>query len=188
MLMGGGNNMKNYKKLVIKVEEKLASELIVNDSDDFDGQGMNEEEQTYYLKDPIDKDDYMIHEGRIVYGKSLVVLDPQRSFITTQEIFRSGDLIMNFETGEFFRKEEKLNLSFIEQFLLEMFIRNANRILSREQIMSMFESVSKKGIFDNTLSVYISRLRKTLGTYKGMEYIKTFYKLGYRWNQKIRQS
>lgn len=51
---------------------------------------------------------------------------------------------MNFETGEFFRNEEKLNLSYIEQFLLEIFVRNANRILSREQIISMFESISKK--------------------------------------------
>ena len=69
---------------------------------------------THYLKDPIEKDDYMIHEGRIVYGKNLVVLDPQRSFITIRETFRSGDLVMNFETGEFFRNEEKLNLSYIE--------------------------------------------------------------------------
>lgn len=93
---------------------------------------------------------------------------------------------MNFETGEFFRNEEKLNLSYIEQFLLEIFVRNANRILSREQIISMFESISKKGIIDNTLSVYISRLRKALGTYKGMGYIKTYHKLGYKWNHKIR--
>ena len=42
----------------------------------------------------------------------------------------------------------------------------------------MFESISKKGIVDNTLSVYISRLRKALGTYKGMGYIKTYHKLG----------
>lgn len=146
MLMDGGDDMKNYKKLVIKVDETIASELIANDSDDFDGQDLNEDDQTYYLKDPIEKDDYMIHEGRIVYGKNLVVLDPQRSFITIRETFRSGDLVMNFETGEFFRNEEKLNLSYIEQFLLEIFVRNANRILSREQIISMFESISKKGI------------------------------------------
>lgn len=186
MLMDGGDDMKNYKKMVIKVDETIASELIANDSDDFDGQDLNEDDQTYYLKDPIEKDDYMIHEGRIVYGKNLVVLDPQRSFITIRETFRSGDLVMNFETGEFFRNEEKLNLSYIEQFLLEIFVRNANRILSREQIISMFESISKKGIVDNTLSVYISRLRKALGTYKGMGYIKTYHKLGYKWNHKIR--
>lgn len=184
--MVGGDDMKNYKKLVIKVDEKIASELIANDSDDFDGQNLNEDEQTYYLKDPIDKDDYVIHEGRIVYGKSLVVLDPQKFLIPTREVFRSGDLIMNFETGEFFRNEEKLDLSYNQQILLEMLVRNANRILSREQIMSTLESISKKGIVDNTLSVYMSRLRKVLGTYKGIEYIKTSYKLGYKWNHKIR--
>ena len=67
----------------------------------------------------------MIHEGRIVYGKNLVVLDPQGLSFTIRETFRSGDLVMNFETGEFFRNEEKLNLSYIEQFLLEIFVRNA---------------------------------------------------------------
>ena len=63
MLMDGGDDMKNYKKLVIKVDETIASELIANDSDDFDGQDLNEDDQTYYLKDPIEKDDYMIHEA-----------------------------------------------------------------------------------------------------------------------------
>lgn len=48
MLMDGGDDMKNYKKLVIKVDETIASELIANDSDDFDGQDLNEDDQTYY--------------------------------------------------------------------------------------------------------------------------------------------
>ena len=74
MLMDGGDDMKNYKKLVIKVDETIASELIANDSDDFDGQDLNEDDQTYYLKDPIEKDDYMIHEGRIILHEDTDVL------------------------------------------------------------------------------------------------------------------
>ena len=180
--MDGGDDMKNYKKLVIKVDETIASELIANDSDDFDGQDLNEDDQTYYLKDPIEKDDYMIHEGRIVYGKNLVVLDPQRSFITIRETFRSGDLVMNFETGEFFRNEEKLNLSYIEQFLLEIFVRNANRILSREQILLKVWGFDYKGQ-ERSVDTHIKILRKALGPYqKG---IKTVIKQGYCFETKV---
>ena len=41
-----------------------------------------------------------------------------------------------------------------------------------------------KGNFveDNTLTVNVSRLRKKLGTFEGIPYIKTVKGIGYRWN------
>ena len=179
--------MKYYKKMIIEVDQEIVDEMVANNAENFRGDvNENDKDQTYVFRYPIDKENYMIHEGKIVYGNGLVVLDPANTFADAPGLFRSGDLIMDFITGDFYKKNKKLKLPYAQQIILEMLVRNPKRIITREQIMMTLESVSKKSIADNTVSVYVSRLRKVLGKYHGISYIKTSNRFGYRWNHDIR--
>lgn len=176
--------MKQYKQLVINVDVDLADEIIAIDRQNFFTPNQTEDNQAYYLR-LIDKEDFIIHDGKVVYGNGLVLLDPGRTVVNAPSILKSGDLTMNFMTGIITKKGVELKLSFVQQLLLEMFVRNSNRILSRGQLISTLESASKIEITDNTLTVHIYRLRQALGKYRGKGYIKTHNSVGYSWEHVV---
>ena len=72
-------------------------------------------------------------------------------------------------------------MSYTVRQLLELLLDNYGCLVARTQ---MFEKIwDKRGNFveDNTLTVNISRLRKKLGSYDGVPYIRTVTGIGYRW-------
>ena len=60
-------------------------------------------------------------------------------------------------------------------------MRNAGRIVKREQFMEKLWDACGKFAEDNTLSVHMSRLRKKTGS----EYIETIRGFGYRFIQPV---
>lgn len=90
-----------------------------------------------------------------------------------------GDLRINLVTKEVFRESQLITLTAKEYALLEFFIRNAGRVISKEEIAEKVWDVN----FDtgtNIIEVYISYLRnkidkdyktKLIHTKKGMGYI-----------------
>ena len=78
----------------------------------------------------------------------------------------------------FFRGEEQVELSKIEQRLLRMLVENKRATLTREQLLDYTWSVDAVFVDENTLSVAVKRLRDKLGA---QERIKTVYGIGYRW-------
>ena len=61
-------------------------------------------------------------------------------------------------------------------FLPKMLAKNSGKVLTREQILERIWDLSGNYVEDNTLTVYIKRLRKKLDT----NMIKTVKGLGYR--------
>ncbi len=79
------------------------------------------------------------------------------------------------------RGSQEVSLSYTERQILELLLANYGCLVARTQ---MFEKIwDKRGNFveDNTLTVNISRLRKKLGSYDGVPYIRTVTGIGYRW-------
>ena len=101
------------------------------------------------------------------------------------QIIFSGDLKINFDTRQIYLEEEELKLRSIEFDICEMLLKNNGRIIKRDLLFESIWDCKNKFIEENTLNVHISRLRKSLKTYRGMQYIETVKNYGYRWNVEI---
>jgi len=90
----------------------------------------------------------------------------------------AGDLRLDPAVREVWLDDSPLNLTSSEFTLLEIFMRDQGRILSREQLT---ESVlgRKLGAFDRVIDVHVSNLRKKLGVALGGQLIKTVRGSGY---------
>lgn len=84
------------------------------------------------------------------------------------------------ETGRVYAGNEELKLTAMEYRLLMTFISNRGRILTREQILNDIWDDAGEYVNDNTLSVYVKRLRKKLGASEEEPLIKTIRGIGYR--------
>lgn len=69
-----------------------------------------------------------------------------------------GDLVLNPKTFEVYRSGKKINLSRREFSLLEYLMRNKNKTISKDQIISNIWSF-ESDVLPNTVEVYIGYLR-----------------------------
>jgi len=72
---------------------------------------------------------------------------------------------------------ERVDLTTFEFDILEMLMRSAGRVLSRDQLMENFYS-RKATPFDRSIDMHISHLRRKLG--RGESLIKTIRGVGYQ--------
>lgn len=89
-----------------------------------------------------------------------------------------GDLRIDPAVREVWLKDTLLNLTSAEFTLLEAFMREPGRVLSREQLT---ESVlgRKPGLFDRVIDVHVSNLRRKLGVPQDGQRIKAVRGSGY---------
>lgn len=73
-----------------------------------------------------------------------------------------------------------MELTATEQRLLEYFMENRGKYVTREQILAALWDAKGSFVNDNTLSVHISRLREKLSA-AGFGQIQTKRGVGYRW-------
>lgn len=83
-------------------------------------------------------------------------------------------------SGKVYRGSEELVLTAMEYKLLLIFIRNRGQILTRQQILSQIWDEAGEFVNDNTLTVYVKRLRSKLGDAEESKLIQTVRGLGYR--------
>ncbi len=90
-----------------------------------------------------------------------------------------GENTVNLQTGKVSRGNEEILLTAMEYRLLLVFLNHRGQILSRTQILNQLWDDAGEYVNDNTLSVYIKRLRKKLGETEGAQLIRTVRGLGY---------
>lgn len=97
---------------------------------------------------------------------------------TDGNLLAAGDISLDATAREAWIGGQRLDLTSVEFSLLEVFIRNAGRVLTRERLT---ESVleRKVGPFDRVIDVHVSNLRKKLGDSPGGERIKAVRGAGY---------
>lgn len=110
----------------------------------------------------------------------------------SQKLFDIDDIRVDLDKGVVFKNGQDLYLSALEYRLLLAFINSEGRLLTRSRLLEEIWDVAGDFVNDNTLTVYIKRLRdkiednpaqpKIIVTVRGMG-----YKLGNRSNQ-IRSS
>ena len=76
--------------------------------------------------------------------------------------YRLGDLVLDPERGTVTKGGGELPLSALEYRLLLIFMANREQLLTRERLIDELWSASGEFVSDNTLTVYIKRLREKI--------------------------
>lgn len=79
-----------------------------------------------------------------------------------QRILSCGDLKVNVSSATVTKGEKELFLSALEYRLLLILLQNKGQILTRNQLLEEIWDVSGEYVNDNTLSVYMKRLREKI--------------------------
>ena len=87
---------------------------------------------------------------------------------------------VNLQTGRVYLDQEEIVLTAMEYKLLLIFLNHRGQILTRRQILEHIWDEAGDFVNDNTLSVYVKRLRKKLGDTAEGELIQTVRGTGYR--------
>ena len=95
---------------------------------------------------------------------------------------RYGELRLDAASGRLYRNNEEVPIRRNELKLLSCFMENPGILISRERLLELMWDIDGEFVDDNTLSVAVSRLRKKIGKWNGVEYIETVRGIGYRWN------
>lgn len=102
----------------------------------------------------------------------------RRAEATVQTTFTIDDLIVDTMTRTVTRGGQKISFSTKEYALLECFVRNQNRILSRNEIAERVWNITFE-TGTNVIDVYINYLRQKLDVGSRKQLIHTIYRSGY---------
>ncbi len=81
--------------------------------------------------------------------------------------------------GKVYREQEEVELTALEYRILLNFFNYPKKLFTREEILNQIWDMAGNFVNDNTLTVYIKRIREKLGDTKG-ELIETVRGIGYR--------
>lgn len=98
----------------------------------------------------------------------------------------SGDIIIDTSMALAKRNGKELALTAQEYRLLLIFMSNANVLMKREEILKELMDGAEAFFDENTLSVYIKRIREKIEeSPKDPKYIVTVRGQGYKWNKEV---
>lgn len=99
---------------------------------------------------------------------------------TPPSVICIGNIKINKELGKVYKEQKELNLTALEYKLFLIFINHQGIVLSRNQLLEQIWDVSGDFVNDNTLTVYIKRLREKLeDDPQNPQLLKTVRGLGY---------
>ena len=96
-------------------------------------------------------------------------------------IISLGDLTIDTDRGSVHRGGQEVYLSALEYKLLLVFLQHRGQVLTRERLLEEIWDCAGDFVSDNTLTVYIKRLREKIEPEpQNPRYIRTVRGLGYR--------
>lgn len=99
----------------------------------------------------------------------------------SQNLLKEGNITVDTVKGIVYKKDKELALSALEYRLLLVFFNNKGTILSRGRLLQEIWDVAGEFVNDNTLTVYIKRLREKIEDNPAEpQFIKTVRGMGYR--------
>ena len=130
-------------------------------------------------------DDYITKPFKLAVFLSRInaLLRRSENFNTAVTELSSGGISVQLLKGEVYKKGEPVELTASEYKLLCLFMENPDQILSSEQILSRLWDYNESYIDNNSLTVYIRRLRTKIEDNPGEpKRIVTVRGMGYKWN------
>lgn len=99
----------------------------------------------------------------------------------TQSIFQIGNIKIDTIRAVITKSNQEINLSALEYRLLLVFLNNKGAVLSRSRLLEEIWDIAGDFVNDNTLTVYIKRLREKIeDDPQNPTIIKTIRGLGYK--------
>lgn len=132
-------------------------------------------------------DDYITKPFKLGELCSRIRAQLRRSGMLHQQKQEPGaEGTVRIEGGRAYREEEPLELTATELRLLACFLRNRGQVLTREQLLAALWDEDANFVDDNTLSVYIRRLReKVERDPSAPQHLRTVRGLGYEWREDV---
>lgn len=143
-----------------------------------------DEEANIVMGLDIGADDYITKPFRVrefISRIHSVLRRYKRADTEAPSVYHFNDLSVSLTDGKVYRNHQEIYLSALEYKLLLYLIRHEGTIVTREQLLSHIFDISGEYVNDNTLTVYIKRLREKLETDPASpQLIQTVRGLGYR--------
>ena len=98
---------------------------------------------------------------------------------TDDNIIKVNDILINTESAKVFKAEQEIIFTSLEYKILLLLFSNQNKLITREMILDKIWDVAGNFVNDNTLTVYIKRIREKLNDNEG-KIIKTVRGMGYK--------
>lgn len=96
---------------------------------------------------------------------------------SASQILKIGEAVIDADAGKVYVGEQLITLTALEYRLLLIFAANQATLLTREQLLERIWDIGGDFVEDNTLTVYVKRLRQKLGD---AVHITTVRGIGYR--------
>lgn len=144
-----------------------------------------DEETNIIMGLDIGADDYITKPFKLAVFLSRIhaLLRRSDNYNHVKTELNSNGIKVKLIQGEVYKNEEQLNLTANEYKLLCLFMEHPNIVLSSEQILSKLWDCDENYIDNNTLTVYIRRLRtKIEDDPSEPQKIVTVRRMGYKWN------
>ncbi|MDO5026845.1 MAG: response regulator transcription factor [Tissierellia bacterium] len=146
-----------------------------------------DEQESLYKGFELGGDDYVTKPFSIkeLYLRVNSILKRQ-DFGPMKKIRKSGQIKLDKSSRKVYKDNLELELTPTEYKLLNYFIDNPNIALSRDDILKNIWDINEDIRGDNTISVYIKRLREKIEDNLACpQYIQTIRKVGYMWDKEV---
>lgn len=100
----------------------------------------------------------------------------ERKAVMKSSVIKVGDIELDTDASVVRKNGEPVELTALEYRIFSMLMMNAGKTVTREAIFEKIWDLGGNYVNDNTLTVYIKRIRKKLGN----DLIKTVKGIGYR--------
>ena len=130
-------------------------------------------------------DDYITKPFKLAIFMSRInaLLRRSDNFSATDAELSSNGITVHLLKSEVYKNNQQIELTASEYKLLCLFMENPDRVLSQEQILNRLWDCDENYIDNNSLSVYIRRLRKKIEDDPGNPTRSiTVRRMGYKWN------
>jgi two-component system response regulator VicR len=144
---------------------------------------VNDDEANVVMGLDLGADDYIAKPFRLreLISRIHSVFRRYRKDGVSKHIVSIGDLLIHTSQAKLFKNKEEVILTALEYRLLLTLVNHEGQILSRNQLLEGIWDLAGDFVNDNTLSVYIKRLREKIETDpQNPKIIKTIRGLGYK--------
>ena len=134
-------------------------------------------------------DDYITKPFNILEVKARIKAimrrtSPVKPKVVNESVVEKGDLRLDCDSRRLFVMGKEVNLTAREFELLELFVKNENKVYSRENLLSIIWGKDYPGDV-RTVDVHVRRLREKIESNPSEpKYVHTKWGVGYYYNQK----
>lgn len=125
-------------------------------------------------------DDYITKpfRNRELLSRINTIIRRYEKSIDKSEHIKYKDIIIDLTENKVYKQDKEIVFTALEYKILIMLFSNQNRLITRELILEKIWDIAGNFVNDNTLTVYIKRIREKLEDTG--EYIKTVRGIGYK--------